>query len=764
MGQELLIQNIKLLKKIDQLKPAKLLRRIMQDNFRPQSICGPYNAALYGPCIASSAKSLEVSGVPNADNAAQAGLPFTLSVQKQDFYRQVISSDSSSYFEIEAVVGVYEDQIDHGASISGSSLLKLMAGSGSVSVAIKPRFKIVSEKGILALSSNIHVRVKGEDAQTLIPLSSNPITIPIASNANICPKGFVVVLDPPIRAGAARSGVCTYCQAGTYSVDPLYGVSGNSTYPACLNCPTSVICKGGNDVVFGSGEWIVSAGMYLLVSCPKGHALFNLIGGLFSHDNQHCVQCSADEYILDTNSSKYSCQKCPVGGVCDGASFQGAVQESVWKPNVRLGQYILIHCPPGYELLNTIRNGVFSHVNQECSICPPSYFCVGGNTSRRPCPFGSFVESGANSSISCIPVVFVNLIISLPIGASEFGATSQQKFLLALANICVVSVRQIVIDEMVQIRRTSSAGLRIASRVAAQDSEAAVSLKARLSEDTLSKQFSNVGLPPATLLSVTIQGSTTPNSDVALGMIVGTTVGSCVLLFGLLAVLMVRVFKRGETAEGRELRIMMAELRVRLKISKKDGYILSTEGASMWQQDCFVLQTSYLEAASRLALLRDFEVNQFDAFCLCIECGTPKNEEPGGGTAYRAVLDWLLEVSAELIRPEMQVLDPKDLVIGEAKVAKPKNTCRLRIEERFPYFIRKVCKLRIWEDDGGFLFERLRSVARNFMNDIALLCDSRFESLCAQQGGAELIAFFASPESSIPLAAGHILRQDHDEV
>jgi hypothetical protein len=139
------------------------------------------------------------------------------------------------------------------------------------------------------------------------------------------------------------------------------------------------------------------------------------------------------------------------------------------------------------------------------------------------------------------------------------------------------------------------------------------------------------------------------------------------------------------------------------------------------------------------------------------------DESPGSGSAYPAVLDWLLEVTAELIRPEMPVLNSRSVEAGN-KLRLLANGCRLRVEDRFTYFKRKVCKVRIWQDDGGLLFKRLQNVAGDLMKDIARLCDDRFESLCMEPGGADLTEFFASPQTCVQLSAGHILRQDHEEV
>jgi hypothetical protein len=119
-------------------------------------------------------------------------------------------------------------------------------------------------------------------------------------------------------------------------------------------------------------------------------------------------------------------------------------------------------------------------------------------------------------------------------------------------------------------------------------------------------------------------------------------------------------------------------------------------------------------------------------------------------------------VSAELIQPDIPILNTR--AAGAGRLQSTPTSCNLRLEDRFTYFKSKVCKARIWEDDGGLLFKRLRDVACKFMADISRLCDDRFELLCMEPGGASLTAFFATPETSVPLVVGHILRQDHEEV
>ena len=77
----------------------------------------------------------------------------------------------------------------------------------------------------------------------------------------------------------------------------------------------------------------------------QGSRLSNTVGGSVSMLAQECVLCQPDEYILDPNNPRFSCQPCPIGAVCDGSSLRGLVEDSVWFADNAIGQYRLVGCP-----------------------------------------------------------------------------------------------------------------------------------------------------------------------------------------------------------------------------------------------------------------------------------------------------------------------------------------------------------------------------------------------------------------------------------
>ena len=104
-------------------------------------------------------------------------------------------------------------------------------------------------------------------------------------------------------------------------------------------------------------------------------------------------------------------------------------------------------------------------------------------------------------------------------------------------------------------------------------------------------------------------------------------------------------------------------------MTTRNGFVLSSEPVpwSWRQRDIVHVQKSNVEAAARLALYQDFDVKQLNAFCLCIEGERRVRQAPGDGSfafrrrgsvegagePYELFCDLILEVSTELIRPDV---------------------------------------------------------------------------------------------------------------
>jgi hypothetical protein len=177
------------------------------------------------------------------------------------------------------------------------------------------------------------------------------------------------------------------------------------------------------------------------------------------------MQCSPNEYILDTNSSLVPCQPCPVGATCDGANLISKIPGAVWEARNRKSQYILISCPPGYELINTA-GGIFSFTAQQCSLCPPRFYCSGAATGKNSCPGGTFSPAGSSAASACAAAVLVEAILSLAMSVQGFDPSLQLSFRHALAFTCQVAVDHIVITSIsaANSRRSPAASIQVIFR------------------------------------------------------------------------------------------------------------------------------------------------------------------------------------------------------------------------------------------------------------------------------------------------------------
>jgi predicted outer membrane repeat protein len=268
-------------------------------------ICGPGNRAMYGPCIASDGKTLQSSYTPAL---AYPGLPISILVTKKDAYDQTIVSDSASVIQVFPSAPANPD---FGVvRVTGNTIARFAGGLATISLAIGPIFASIDfYRGTTALQFEPRLYLSGPDSQTGLAIQSDPFRVGIQSGRLVCPGGYVLDIDIP--GGPAE---CTFCKAGTYSINPLAPQSGSaSSAPACLNCPSGGDCSAGADIVtFAVGTWVATDQMYLLVGCPPGHQLVNTSAdGRFSHALQECRKCLAGQYIV--RSDVDSCQPCPAG-------------------------------------------------------------------------------------------------------------------------------------------------------------------------------------------------------------------------------------------------------------------------------------------------------------------------------------------------------------------------------------------------------------------------------------------------------------------
>ena len=372
-------------------------------------------------------------------------------------------------------------------------------------------------------------------------------------------------------------------------------------------------------------------------------------------------------------------------------------------------------CTPGFELV--IDESSLTGSDGICDLCPASYFCVGGSAGRVPCPTGSFAAPGSNSSMNCDPAVFVLIAVSLPIFKVNFTASIQEKFTTSLALTVGVKVDTVTILSIQQLaRRTSPPAIQVNSQIATGDLASASSVRSSMDISKLNSQLSKSGLPAGSLVSIAIPESATGTMDNNQGVIIGSLVGSFLALLILLLIFVWVSLRKHETDEEKTLRLRIVAIRKELQIQAKDGFYLTSERPSFFHggDEAVFCRQSHIEAAARLALGQDFEVHLFDAFCMDLEA----DGAVASKNRIEALKKWLLKISTALISP-----DPPELA-----------------SLRFKFFHQKVAKARIWLEDDG-LFAELQRKAHDLMQAISLDCEIRYQELCQEPGGAELIAF-----------------------
>jgi hypothetical protein len=478
--------------------------------------------------------------------------------------------------------------------------------------------------------------------------------------------------------------------------------------------------------------------------------------GAFDPRAQQCQPCRADQYNLNSSSSLFSCQDCPAGARCNGSSLQSLVEGAVWTRDFAQGVWVLSCCPPGYELLNTEGSTTtFSQVNQECSLCPTAFYCLGGTTQRSACLQFTYSRPGATSSSACFPAVFVEIKILIPMREDEVTLETKLLISQAIATACGAVPAMVRIMQVLATRRSSGNSVVIVSDIAAADASAAEALRVKLTTDSLNEQFASAGLPQGALISVTTIYPNAVNTALAVSAstIIGAVIGSCIAI-GLVIVLVIVSLrltqKTPETEDEKAVRLKIRELRDRFGINPREGFYLTTESVPLGisREKVTFLHRTWLEAAARLGLMQDFEVRHFDSLCTSLDTAervgalnsskSKVQELSSQNPQTQALSSWILEIAEFLITPDLQTQEEGGG--SESVDFSTLGLSTLTARERFHYFLNKVCKCQIWSEKGDLLFVQLRGIAQRIMDEIAARCDRRTEELQAEPFTADLFS------------------------
>ena len=386
---------------------------------------------------------------------------------------------------------------------------------------------------------------------------------------------------------------------------------------------------------------------------------------------------------------------------------------------------MLESCPPGFELLNTVgSSSEFSQANQECSLCPAMFYCIGGLARRSACPPFTFSKSGSNVSSACIFVDFLEVTVLLPMRQTDFTLEKKALFAQALAASCKISQDLVQVLRVDSSRRAFGNSIIINSDIAAADKDEAEVLRSRANTENLNTHLAEMGLPQGTVSSVKLR-SRNQKSSFPIDLLVGVIVAGIFCLVLATAMIFFLNRKSPESEEEKALRLKISELRALFHTSQRDGFFFSSERLPLGtrREGVNFLHKSWFDAAAKLGLLQDFEVRHFDALSTCLE---------GYNTQIDALSAWILEIATFLIRP--------NVLINNSGETCWDSLSSLTLHERFEFFQTKVSKCQIWTNCEGALFGRLKSKAQELMKEVVALCDLRIEELKMEPRGNELFS------------------------
>mmetsp|Transcript_4944 Transcript_4944/g.15471 ORF Transcript_4944/g.15471 Transcript_4944/m.15471 type:complete len:348 (-) Transcript_4944:821-1864(-) len=134
--------------------------------------------------------------------------------------------------------------------------------------------------------------------------------------------------------------------------------------------------------------------------CPRGYTL-QLESAANGDQTGFCSRCENRQYsvspLAGPTAGVPSCFNCPPSGDCAGGD-DVTFSRGTWE--IRQGMYMLVGCPRGYQLVNSI-GGVFSHDVQDCVQCGSTQYIVDSNNSAfecQNCPLGAICDGSTFTS------------------------------------------------------------------------------------------------------------------------------------------------------------------------------------------------------------------------------------------------------------------------------------------------------------------------------------------------------------------------------
>lgn len=225
------------------------------------------------------------------------------------------------------------------------------------------------------------------------------------SSCLTCPPGLVC--GQGTITGTA-CGVGYYCPAGTGIATqypcPAGSYSDVASLSACKTCPAGSVCGAGatNTNTVCPQYYYCPAGTATALLCPLG--TYNS-ASLSLTSSSSCTSCPAGSYCVDGRVSA----QCEAGYWCEGGSpTPTPIGSNAYGTQCPAGSYCPAQtitptsCPVGK--FNKLVGG--SSIN-DCTDCPPGYYCTPGVSTPFNCPKGYWCAQAVSTPTAC-PMYYYN--------------------------------------------------------------------------------------------------------------------------------------------------------------------------------------------------------------------------------------------------------------------------------------------------------------------------------------------------------------------
>ena len=239
---------------------------------------------------------------------------------------------------------------------------------------------------------NLAVSKKDAYNQTILSDSSSLLKIVSTLNQSLEPDLSMVIVGSEV--GELFKGEVTI----SFALKPSFTSFGFQDGFAILHGQTYLHLEGSDDQAPG----ITMLSEYLPVNlqagfnvCPSGSILVpDEVGA--TNGSAMCTRCKAGTYsirpLAGLSGGLPACFNCPIGSDCSKGGAEVLFKAGIWSDVD--GEYILIACPAGHQLINSTTGsskGIFSSSQQECRACNQGKYIINPNTDEcQPCPPGIY--------------------------------------------------------------------------------------------------------------------------------------------------------------------------------------------------------------------------------------------------------------------------------------------------------------------------------------------------------------------------------------